>query len=211
MDTQSFQNLGDCPAQNPSNDFQAGEFAKPSLVSPAVTLGAASLYEFNNGDYTIDPTCNPPSGFKQVCIKCGFDRFMTGVIYLRCPNCELQVVHYCQYQVFPSSSSSKDLQLQLISHLNALLAVPVDSLNVPALLFVTDKLQAVILYDEDGFKRHGLDPDLFRASQLLRFGFEDLTNGSRFGRRVAGVFVDAAFEKLKQAAVILKADSVAVV
>ena len=55
--------------------------------------------DFNGGDYTIDPKCTPPAGFKQVCGKCGYDRFMQGVIYLKCPRCEMAVVHYCRYEV----------------------------------------------------------------------------------------------------------------
>jgi hypothetical protein len=51
-----------------------------------------------DGDYAIvDPTCTPPAGYRQVCIKCGFDNFDTGTFYLDCPQCRLQVVHYCRY------------------------------------------------------------------------------------------------------------------
>lgn len=52
-----------------------------------------------DGDDTleINPCCTPPAGYRQVCIKCGFDGFDTGTIYLDCPKCRLQVVHYCRY------------------------------------------------------------------------------------------------------------------
>jgi flagellar hook-basal body complex protein FliE len=53
----------------------------------------------DDGDdyHEINPQCTPPAGYRQVCIKCGFDEFATGVIYLDCPQCRLQVVHYCRY------------------------------------------------------------------------------------------------------------------
>ncbi len=45
----------------------------------------------------INPKCTPPAGYRQVCIKCGFDEFATGIYYQDCPQCSLQVAHYCRY------------------------------------------------------------------------------------------------------------------
>jgi hypothetical protein len=55
------------------------------------------LNEDGDDYHEINPECTPPAGYRQVCIKCGFDEFATGVIYLDCPQCRLQVVHYCRY------------------------------------------------------------------------------------------------------------------
>jgi hypothetical protein len=52
----------------------------------------------DDGHYTVvDPTCTPPDGYRQVCIKCGHDRFMLGVTYNDCPECRLRVVRHCRY------------------------------------------------------------------------------------------------------------------
>jgi hypothetical protein len=56
------------------------------------------LLDDDGDDYhEINPCCTPPAGYRQVCIKCGFDSFDTGTYYGDCPQCRLQVVHYCRY------------------------------------------------------------------------------------------------------------------
>jgi hypothetical protein len=56
------------------------------------------LLNEDGDDYLeINPCCTPPAGYRQVCIKCGYDSFMLGVFYGDCPQCQLRVVHYCRY------------------------------------------------------------------------------------------------------------------
>lgn len=56
------------------------------------------LLNEDGDDYLeINPCCTPPAGYRQVCIKCGFDGFDTGTYYQDCPQCSLQVPHYCRY------------------------------------------------------------------------------------------------------------------
>jgi hypothetical protein len=55
------------------------------------------LNEEGDDYHEINPKCTPPAGYRQVCIKCGYDRFMLGVFYGDCPQCQLRVVHYCRY------------------------------------------------------------------------------------------------------------------
>ena len=45
MDTQNSV-VGECPTQNPSNDFKAGEFAQPPLVLPVAPLEAAKTHYY---------------------------------------------------------------------------------------------------------------------------------------------------------------------
>jgi hypothetical protein len=55
------------------------------------------LNEDDDDYHEINPCCTPPTGYRQVCIKCGYDSFMLGVFYGDCPQCQLRVVHYCRY------------------------------------------------------------------------------------------------------------------
>lgn len=55
------------------------------------------LNEDGDDYHEINPCCTPPAGYRQVCIKCGYDSFMLGVFYGDCPQCQLRVVHYCRY------------------------------------------------------------------------------------------------------------------
>jgi hypothetical protein len=55
------------------------------------------LNEDGDDYHEINPCCTPPTGYRQVCIKCGYDSFMLGVFYGDCPQCQLRVVHYCRY------------------------------------------------------------------------------------------------------------------
>ncbi len=207
MDTQIFQNLGESPA--PSNDFQAGEFAKlpdvsPVALHPAATIG--SLVRITKdyrtqqvGQFGIVTDFHKAVSelyqYYDVAFGAGHDEYLAADFEI----------------LFPFPAPFYDLQSCLIQHLNTLLALPVvESQHEQALLFITSKLHDVILFDADGFKRE-LETQQFNACQLLRFAHEDLTNAFKFGRRVSDVFKDAAFEKLRKSAVILKADSVAVV
>lgn len=62
------------------------------------------LLNAEGDDYLeINPCCTPPAGYRQVCIKCGFDEFAAGIYYQDCPQCTLQVAHYCRYVAIAGS------------------------------------------------------------------------------------------------------------
>jgi hypothetical protein len=51
-----------------------------------------------DGDYLmVSQHCSKPHGHRQVCIKCGYDRFNDGVHYVKCPECEAAVNYHCRY------------------------------------------------------------------------------------------------------------------
>ncbi len=51
-----------------------------------------------DGDYVMaSQHCSKPHGHRQVCIKCGYDRFNEGVHYVKCPECEAAVNYHCRY------------------------------------------------------------------------------------------------------------------
>ena len=180
MDT-NFQDLGDCPTQNSSHDLQAGEFAKSTPVSPAEIQGSATFGSLVRITKDYRPEQVGQIGiitaidYPLSCVLSEREKGITWTCYTVAFSFGSEDYDISEFELlFPSSNSSKDLQLHLISHLKALLVFPAHSLNVPALLFVAAKLH-----------------------------YEDLTNGSKFSRRVAGVFIDRAFEHLKNAAAIL--------
>lgn len=52
----------------------------------------------HDGNYVmVSQHCSKPHGHRQVCIKCGYDRFNEGVHYVKCPECEASVNYHCRY------------------------------------------------------------------------------------------------------------------
>ena len=55
------------------------------------------LLDHDGGYVMVTQHCSPPHGHRQVCIKCGYDRFNEGVHYVKCPECEAAVNYHCRY------------------------------------------------------------------------------------------------------------------